>query len=144
MSLIKYNYNTNYVIINIYFIKHINIHKIKKKILSILDIYNIKCLEDWNIIQIFNQDDKILSYYIYTLNNPININRINRYIDYLFTYSKKFLISSGCYNYKNFNESLQKNKHHICVIYNKNTSFKFICMHQNNICKYKCNNIFLS
>ena len=90
MSLIKYNYNTNYVIINIYFIKHINIHKIKKKILSILDIYNIKCLEDWNIIQIFNQDDKILSYYIYTLNNAININRINRYIDYLFTYSKKF------------------------------------------------------
>lgn len=144
MSLIKLNCNTQYLIINIKFEKSLPIYKIREKIFYILDLQYQSYLYDWNVIQILNNKDNILTYYIYTnTDNLILINRIYKYIHIINTYHENLLITLGCYDYIYFKKEIVKNKKYLCIYFKKLYKWKFIYMHENNICKNNCNNNFL-
>ena len=141
MSLNKLGYNSPYLIINIKYEKSLQMYKIRKKIFDILDLQYIF---DWNVIQILNNKDNILTYYIYTnTDNIILINRIYKYIRFINIEHKNLLITLGCYNYTIFKKEIEKNKKYLCIIFKKINKWKFICIHENNICKNDCKNIFL-
>jgi hypothetical protein len=144
MSLIKLNKNTQYLIINIKFENSLPIYKIRAKIFNILDLHYRTYIYDWNLIQILNNKDNILTYYIYTNTaNLILIKKIYKYIHIINRNHKNLLITLGCYDYKYFKNEIEKNKKYLCIYYKKLDKWTFICIHEHNICKNDCKNYFL-
>lgn len=142
MSLIKHNYSTKYLIVNIKYHICLPIHLIRYQLYFILDSQFFDINEKIKLIQSNDRDNKILSYYIIIYNDNININRIKKYLHTFLKINYNILISIACYNKINFINELNKKNNHIITIYKKNKLWYFICRYYHYYNDYN-DNIYL-
>ena len=92
MEPIEVKYNKNLSIINI-----------KQNIFDIIDYYGNYTPIIWYLIQNINSKDKVIYYYIYTLDNIyINLRKINFILENFICLNKDLYISISCYPEKIF------------------------------------------
>lgn len=143
MSLIKLDKTSKYLIINVRYIDTINSIKIKNIIFNLLNYY---CeFIKWNLYQVLDSKNNSIYYYI-TNSTYIDINRIDYILTRLLKNNNNFLITSGCYNEKEFKKYLNKYKNTNIISYyikKNNWNWSFVCLHENNICNKnkECNNL---
>lgn len=120
MSLIKLDYNSNYLIIGIKYNKYFLISNIKKNIFDIIDFYDHYKLITWNLIQNINSKENLIYYYIYTKDLIyINLNKIKLLLEQFIHLNNDLYISIGCYPEKIFKKEIQKNINNLSTIYIK-------------------------
>jgi len=141
MSLIKLDYKSQYIIIGIKYNKNLSIINIKQNIFDIIDYYGNYTPIIWYLIQNINSKDKVIYYYIYTLDNIyINLRKINIILENFICLNKDLYISISCYPEKIFKKEINKNINNLSTIYIKKNKWIYQCIHENSICNNNCNN----